>query len=81
MWDCPNGDDEVDCEQRNSCPGQYKYNDPDRITCIRIESIRDKEQDCKYNDDEFFDDISFQTLKCPDACNCFSEKWAALARL
>ncbi len=79
VWDCPNGDDEVDCEQRNSCPGQYKCNDPDRVTCIGIESIRDKEQDCKYNDDEFFDDISVQLLKCPDGCNCLLFSIACIA--
>ncbi len=62
-YDCPNGEDETDCEP--SCPGLLKCT-LDGL-CVHPRNIGDGEVQCRLSGD---DEVGYQHFHCPSYCNC-----------
>lgn len=60
--DCPNGEDEIRCEEFE-CPGRYRC--IESTYCIYLNQLCDGIRQCQKGDDEWFCDI-----QCPDECEC-----------
>ncbi len=66
IWDCPLGNDELQCHNRTSCKGQLKcYNS---FICVHAVGVCDTEADCPHGDDEYFCVPSLPL--CPSTCSC-----------
>ena len=64
-WNCPRGNDEINCVNR-TCPGQLKCKNSE--ICIAIDNVCDGFSDCPYFDDTNFCESILAT--CPVNCTC-----------
>ncbi|XP_072039547.1 uncharacterized protein [Amphiura filiformis] len=62
VMDCPNGEDEVGCEEY-TCPGYYRCQG--QSYCLSIAKTCDGIKQCPRGDDELF-----CGYECPEGCNC-----------
>ncbi|XP_070182592.1 G-protein coupled receptor GRL101-like [Littorina saxatilis] len=60
--DCPNGEDELQCENY-TCPGFYRCRDSS--VCVHVEQVCDGVAQCPRQDDELLCDAT-----CPEECVC-----------
>ena len=63
--DCPLGDDEQSCADRN-CTGLFKCQNTN--TCLHFYEVSDGTVDCKDGDDELYPDLG----TCPMHCDCLT---------
>ena len=64
-WNCPSGNDEINCVNR-TCPGQLKCKNSE--ICIEIDNLCDSFADCPYFDDTNFCETRLPA--CPVNCTC-----------
>ena len=62
-WDCWDGDDEYECENR-TCSGLFQCRNVS--TCIHIDDVCDKDIDYQHKDDELLCDLE----ACVPKCSC-----------
>ncbi|XP_076445819.1 uncharacterized protein LOC143283464 [Babylonia areolata] len=63
--DCPDHEDEVECN-KYTCPGFYRCRGSDKTICMHVDHLCDGLAQCPMHDDETLCD-----LICPEACSCF----------
>ncbi len=65
-WQCPNGDDETDCENF-SCNELFKCTLEAPFVCLHPADVCNEISDCSSGEDEFMCDTPWQ---CPKECTC-----------
>ena len=68
-WDCPQGDDEVNCNSY-ICPNLFKCKG--QTKCLHFSKYCDNNKDCIFGDDEMWC-IHGSVLACPKECKCFAQ--------
>lgn len=70
VWNCPDGADEVNCEEPPFCPSRHHFcisPENKQLGCLPIERINDGHIDCEGATDE----RSFCQSSCPTSKNCW----------
>ena len=65
-WDCPNGLEEQNCDQKRECKNMFKCKNS--VICIHPNSICDDKFDCPANEDELY--CNLDKIICPSICQC-----------
>ena len=69
-WDCPNGEDEVQCKSF-SCPKLFKCKNETK--CLSLTKVCNKISDCIKGEDEKSCGLTFQNVdECPTKCTCIT---------
>ncbi len=69
IWDCPFGDDEINCSEAQTCKSMFRCHKTSR-TCLHKQNVCDSHTDCPFGDDEY--NCLLQSFSCPNKCLCLS---------